>query len=106
MTFVLYLVGLLVIGAVALLVALPLLKPNVSRVEEADEVEPEIARWEKQKTDAYAAIKEAEFDWQMSKLTDDDYQALRQKYEQRALAALAELDRLGKRESLKPSATT
>lgn len=106
MTFLLYLAGLLVIGAVALLVALPLLKPDVRREEEVDELGPEIARWEKQKTDAYAVIKEAEFDWQMSKLTDEDYQALRQKYELRALEAMAQLDRLGEKTGLKPSVTT
>ena len=45
-------------------------------------------------TPVFAAIKEAEFDQQMGKLTEEDYRILREKYEARALEALAELDRL------------
>jgi hypothetical protein len=62
--------------------------------ESGNEPESEAAHWEKQKTDAYAAIKEAECDLQMGKLTSEDYHALREKYEARALQALAQLDRL------------
>jgi hypothetical protein len=93
MTFVLYLTGLLLIGAVAVFVAAPLLKPT-TEPERVNERESEAAHWEKQKTDAYTALKEAEFDLQMGKLTVEDYQALRDKYEARALEALAQLDRL------------
>jgi len=57
----------------------------------AREANLELMHWEKQKTDAYAAIKEAEFDLQMGKLTAEDYHALREKYEERALEALAQL---------------
>ena len=42
----------------------------------------------------YAAMKEAEFDKQMGKLTDEDYQFIRQKYETRAVEALTQLDQL------------
>jgi len=95
MSFFLYLIGLLLIGAVAAFVAFPLFNPSEER-EPASETESQISRWEKQKADAYAAIKEAEFDRQMGKLTDEDYHLLREKYEARALEALAQLDRLGK----------
>jgi hypothetical protein len=93
MSFLLYLVGLLLIGIVAAFVALPLFGPS----EEHDflaEPDSQAARWERQKAEAYAALKEAEFDLQMGKLTDTDYQLLREKYEARALEALAQLDRL------------
>jgi len=93
MTFLLYLTGLLLIGAVAVFVAAPLFKAGRD-LESQAEPESQAARWEKQKTDAYAAIKEAEFDLQMGKLTHEDYQKLREKYEARALEALAQLDRL------------
>lgn len=93
MTFLLYLTGLLLIGAVAVFVAAPLFTAGRD-LEPQAEPESQAARWEKQKTDAYAAIKEAEFDLQMGKLTHADYQMLREKYEARALAALAQLDRL------------
>lgn len=92
MTFFLYLLGLLLISAVALAVSAPLFSP----AEQAplSEPEDEAARWEKQKTDAYSAIREAEFDRQMGKLTDDDYQMLRERYEARAIEALTQLDKL------------
>jgi hypothetical protein len=93
MTFFLYLTGLFLIGVIAAFVTAPLLRAN-SEQEFPVEIEDPLERWEKQKTDAYAAIKEAEFDRQMGKLTDEDYQALRNKYETRALEALAQLDRL------------
>ncbi|MGH7960855.1 MAG: hypothetical protein ACRERD_03375 [Candidatus Binatia bacterium] len=94
MTFLLYLTGLLLIGVIAAFVASPLLRPEPDREEPLAEPEDEAARWEKQKADAYAAVKEAEFDRQMGKLTDEDYQVLREKYEARALEALARLDQL------------
>jgi hypothetical protein len=93
MTFLLYLAGLLLIGAVAMFVAAPLFHPE-SEPHGTGEQEGQAARWEKQKADAYAAIKEAEFDRQMGKLTEEDYRILREKYEARALEALARLDRL------------
>jgi hypothetical protein len=95
MTFLLYLIGLVFVSTVAAFVAFPFFSlPE----EQAPVSEPEgqAVRWEKQKADAYAAIKEAEFDRQMGKLTDEDYRLLREKYEARALEALAQLDRLGK----------
>jgi hypothetical protein len=93
MTFLLYLVGLFFISAVAVFVAAPLFTPSASS-ESLPESEGQSAPWEKQKTEAYAAIKEADFDLQMGKLTPEDYQMLREKYEARALEALAQLDRL------------
>jgi hypothetical protein len=94
MTFLLYLLGLLLISAVALAVAIPLFSHSAAPDLQPEPEESEVARWEKQKADAYSAIKEAEFDRQMGKLTDEDYQILREKYETRALEALAQLDRL------------
>ena len=94
MTFLLYFSGLLLISAVAVFVATPLFNPE-HEPQSTGEQEGEAARWEKQKADAYAALKEAEFDQQMGKLTKEDYRLLRKKYEARALEALAQLDRLG-----------
>ncbi len=91
MTFLLYLTGLLFISAVAAFVASPLLTRDENQEAEL-EPDAEFARWEKQKTEAYAAIKEAEFDLQMGKLTQEDYLAIHEKYEARALEALAQLD--------------
>ena len=93
MTFLLYLSGLLLVGAVAVFVAAPLFNPE-SEPHGSEEQENQTTRWEKQKADAYAALKEAEFDQQMGKLIEEDYRILREKYEARALEALAQLDRL------------
>jgi|SRR5215204_927691 hypothetical protein len=101
MTFLLYLSGLVLIGAIAVLVAAPLFKTERESYSPGAQ-EGQGSRWEKQKADAYAAIKEAEFDQQMGKLTKEDYHVLREKYEARALEALAQLDRLhvpGERQS-------
>ena len=95
MTFFLFLTGLLFITVIASFVAFPLLMP-IAMKEPEFIVDEHVTRWEKQKTDAYTAIKEAEFDLQMGKLTPEDYQALRRKYEARALEALTELDNLAK----------
>lgn len=95
MTLFLFLTGLLFIAGISFFVALPLFTLQAAR-ESAQMDNTQVTRWEKQKTDAYAAIKEAEFDLQMGKLTLEDYQVLREKYEARALEALAQLDELTK----------
>ena len=51
-----------------------------------------ISPLERQKLDAYAAIKEAEFDRSMGKLSDEDFAAITQRFRQQALAAIAALE--------------
>ncbi len=97
MTFMLYAAGIVLVGLVAFLVAWPLLAVRPESVQPLPAAQP-LIRWEKQKAAAYAAIREAEFDKQMGKLTDEDYQFIRQKYEARAIEALAQLDRLTRKE--------
>jgi len=63
-----YLAGLLVIAGVAIVVAAPLLWPRTATVA-APPSDPERYRLEKEKELAYAAIKEADFDLQMGKLS-------------------------------------
>jgi len=94
MSLLLYLTGLAIVGAIAAFVAAPLLRTTV-RAATAPSTDPERYRFEKEKELAYAALKEAEFDFQMGKLSPEDYAILRQKYEARALAALAALERCG-----------
>lgn len=89
-----YLAGLIVIAAVAMSIAAPLLWPRPS-VSDPAAADPERYRLEKEKELAYTAIKEAEFDLQMGKLSPEDHAALREKYEARALAALEALERRG-----------
>jgi hypothetical protein len=93
MSMLVYLTGLVVIAVVALGIAGPLLwqRPSVTSPSGAD---PERYRLEKEKELAYAAIKEADFDLQMGKLSAEDHAMLREKYEARALAALESLERM------------
>lgn len=105
MSTLVYLAGLAVIGIVAVVAAAPLLRGRDAgqgrgpasghesgRVSAA--VGSERHRLEKEKELAYGAIKEAEFDFQMGKLSPEDYAALREKYAARALEALEALERL------------
>jgi len=94
MSLLVYFAGLLVIAGVALAVATPLLWPQPA-APTWPTTDPERYRLEKEKDLAYAAIKEADFDFQMGKLSVEDHAATREKYEGRALAALAALERLG-----------
>jgi hypothetical protein len=94
MSVLVYLSGLIVIVGVAIAIAAPLLWPRSSRPS-ARPTDPERYRLEKEKELAYAAIKEAEFDLQMGKLSPEDHATLREKYEGRALAALEALERRG-----------
>ena len=95
MSFLLYCSGLVLIAGIATLVALPLLRPDRTGADRPPAASPELEHWHGQKQQAYAALKEAEFDRQMGKHTDEDYRLLREKYEDRALEAMAALDRLG-----------
>jgi hypothetical protein len=94
-TFAVFLVGLAVVLAVAVYVAAPLFgAPDLIGVSTPSERE----RWERQKRQALAAIKETELDHQMGKLSDEDFGRMRARFEQQALEALAALERGGRRE--------
>ncbi len=88
-----YVGGLAVIAGVAWSIAAPLLWVDAAAAPAMPPGDPARHRLEKERDLAYAAIKEAEFDFQMGKLSSDDYAALRHTYEARAIAALTELDR-------------
>jgi len=88
-----YVVGLVIVAAVAWFVSAPLVA-GVAGGRTRIAADPERYRLEKEKDIAYGAIKEAEFDFQMGKLSPEDYGALRAKYEARALAAIEALDRM------------
>jgi hypothetical protein len=87
-----YAAGLAIVAAVAWAIAAPLLR-SVVVASGAGPVDRERYRLEKERDLAYAAIKEADFDFQMGKLSDEDYAALRRTYEGRAVTALTALDR-------------
>lgn len=82
--------GLVVVLLVAAWVALPLFG-------EAETMDPAAEpsardRWERQKSQALAAIKETELDFEMGKLSAEDYARMRGRFEAQALEAMAALD--------------
>ena len=89
------LVGLALVLAVAVFVAAPLV--GAPEAMAAGEVPSERDRWERQKRQALAAIKETELDHQMGKLSDEDFGRMRERFERQALEALAALERGGRR---------
>lgn len=93
MSFLVYFAGLLLIAAVAWAVASPLFAPP--RPPLAEPESPRDERWRKQKEEALAAIKEAEFDLHLGKLSEHDYRRLRARLEGQALEAMAVLERRG-----------
>lgn len=81
--------GWLLAAAALVFVGWPLFRaPVPSPISDAEA----LTALERQKREAYAAIKEAEFDRRMGKLSDDDFAALTGRYRQQALAAIAGLD--------------
>ena len=83
------LVALVLIVAAAGFVAAPFLKSE-PLVEMGSA--PPRGQLERQKLDAYAAIKEAEFDYRMGKLSDTDFASLRERYSAQAVQAIAALE--------------
>lgn len=85
-----YVVSALLIVAVAMIVAAPFLAPEAASMGRDDDSEQE--RLEREKAAALLAIREAQLDKAMGKLSDEDYTALRAFYERRAISAMAGLD--------------
>lgn len=82
-------VSIVMIAGVAGLIVLPFLRDE-SRGE-ADPVGAE-ERHEREKNVALLAIREADFDLAMGKLSTEDHASLRRMYEQRALEAISALE--------------
>jgi rubrerythrin len=87
-------IGLLLAIAAAVYVAAPFFSSAAARDAAGSKpvTASERERLERQKLDAYAAIKELEFDYRMHKLSDADFAAIRHKYAAQALEAIAALD--------------
>lgn len=91
MSFAIYFTGLLLIAAAAWAAASPLFSPPVPPPAEPEASSEE--RWKRQKEEALAAIKDAEFDYHLGKLSETDYERLRARLEAEALEAIDQLER-------------
>ncbi|MBI1815515.1 MAG: zinc-ribbon domain-containing protein [Deltaproteobacteria bacterium] len=83
------LLAVLLTTAVAVFVAWPFF----GRARSASDDDVQLSPLDRQKREAYAAIKEAEFDHQMGKLTDADFAALRERYMLQALTAITSIEK-------------
>jgi len=88
-----WIAALMLIGSVALFVAAPLTEVFTTRRHAVDD-DAEAARLEHQRSLATAAIRELEFDYATGKISEPDFRAIRRRLEERALEAMAGLDRL------------
>ncbi len=87
-------VSLLLTAAVGVFVAWPFLRPRAfDGIGDAD-----LPPLEQQKLEAYRAIKEAEFDLQMGKLSEADFARTEEKYRRQALTAIAAIEETKRRE--------
>lgn len=84
--------GLLMLAVAALWVAMPFFARDADEDLPAPEPIADRDRLERQKREAYAAIKEAELDHEMGKLSEADFAALTDKYRNQARAAIAALE--------------
>jgi hypothetical protein len=60
---------------------------------DSEPTENPLSPLEKQKRDAYALIREAEFDLHMGKLSENEFAALKENYRRQALVAIAALEK-------------
>jgi rubrerythrin len=87
-------VGIILIVAVAIFVAAPFFSGEDSAVtvRSTGRRSADRQKLETLKVEAYGAIKEAEFDHRMGKLTDADFAMLRDKYTRQAIDVIAALE--------------
>jgi hypothetical protein len=86
-----FVVGVALVMTAALIVCVPLLSARPREDVRAGAIDAAL-RWEKQKRDALSAIREAELDHQMGKLSPDDYEVIRAAQEHRAVEAMKALE--------------
>ena len=89
-TLSIFILGLAIILVASFVVAAPLFQ-ETSR-STAIETDLERERWERQKRQAIAAIKEIELDHRLGKVSDQDLVRMRGRFEGQALEAMAALD--------------
>jgi membrane protease subunit (stomatin/prohibitin family) len=76
------------VSAVMIFVGWPLVRPDSEDEDGGESLSP----LERQKVEAYGAIKEAEFDLRMGKLSQADFETLTERYRGQALEAIAALE--------------
>jgi hypothetical protein len=96
-SIVLYFTGLALVASAAWVVARPFRNSAVS--SEMLVADPSTPPWQRRKDEALAAIREADFDYQLGKLSDADYAAARHRLERQAVEAIDALERGGENDA-------
>jgi len=81
---------------VSIFVVMPLVQRGKKQVFNGVQVNHRAGELLEQKDNIYKAIKEIEFDFEMGKLSEDDFHELRQQYKQQAVSVLKRLDQMQK----------
>jgi hypothetical protein len=93
-----YIAAFLIVAGVALFVAAPL-SGGLGRRANRSREEQELDHWLHQHALAVQGLRELEFDREMDKLSDGDYQSLRASLEGRALQAMSAIERFKEQET-------
>ena len=83
----------LIVGA-GYWILFPLLKPDQYQTTPASKVTETIRQLEVKKENTYAAIRELEFDFNMGKLSEADFEALERRYREDAVRLIEAIDQL------------
>ena len=92
-----YIAAVLIVAGVALLVAAPLAGGLRRRARRSRE-ELELDHWEHEQALAVQGLRELEFDREMGKLSDADYESLRASLQARALQAMSAIEKFKEQE--------
>lgn len=90
-------IGVVLAIATAMFIAYPLLQKQKSKASFA--LNHRAQEMEARKNEIYAAIRDIDFDYQMGKLTKEDYETLRQQYKTEAIGMMKQIDQTASRSS-------
>ncbi len=86
-------IGIVLAIATAAFIAYPLFQKQKNKVSFA--LNHRAQEMEARKNEIYAAIRDIDFDYQMGKLTQEDYETLRQQYKTEAIGMMKQIDQAG-----------
>lgn len=89
-----FIFGLAIIFAAFAFVAYPLISPSRKNALIKDEMESEL---QFKKDSTYSALKELEFDYEIGNLSPEDHRNLEERYKEKAIKILKDMDKLGKK---------
>jgi len=90
-------IGIVLVIATAAFIAYPLFQKQKNKVSFA--LNHRALEMEARKSEIYTAIRDIDFDYQMGKLTKEDYENLRQQYKTEAIGMMKQIDQTDSRSS-------